>query len=163
MQDLQKFSSPAGIAKLEAARKDISTNPLDRSNDPTNYYREAKDEIAAAKRLPKETDSQKQIRSDTIKRARTKKEAALLIAKYGIENISKPDESEKEEIMNREANRFSDSFRIRRDLKTYLKKLSVYQRAIKPYSDAENLLAQAEYYTHFDELEALYAEAKATL
>ncbi len=163
MQDLQKFTSPAGIVRLEAARKDILTNPLDRSNDPTNYYREAADEMAAAKRLPKKTDSQKEIRSDAIKRARTKKEAASLIVKYGIENISKPDEAEKEEIMNREANRFSDSFRIRRDLKTYLKKLSVYQRAIKPYNDAENLLAQAGYYTHFDELEALYAEAKATM
>ena len=115
--------------------------------------------MLSAKSLPKSTAEEKEIRSDAIKRARVKKESAALIAKYGSENIIEPDESIKEEIINREATSFTDSLKIRRDLKDYLKKVSVYQRAVKPYTDAENLLAQAEYYTHYDELETLYADA----
>lgn len=152
IKDLEKFSTEAGKARIAAAREDISRDKL-------YYYSEAKSEMLIAKNLPKSTAEEKEIRSDAIKRARVKKESASLINKYGIDNISEPDESIKEEIINREAKSFIDSLKIRRDLKAYLKKVSVYQRAVKPYTDAENLLAQAEYYTHYDELESLYVKA----
>lgn len=152
IKDLEKFSTEAGKARIAAAREDISRDKL-------YYYSEAKSEMSIAKNLPKSTAEEKEIRFDAIKRARLKKESASLINKYGIDNISEPDESIKEEIINREAKSFIDSLKIRRDLKAYLKKVSVYQRAVKPYTDAENLLAQAEYYTHYDELESLYLKA----
>ncbi len=38
---------------------------------------------------------------------------------------------------------------------------SVYNRAVKPYLDAQKLIAQAENYTHYDEIAAMYDEAKA--
>ena len=150
--DLEKFSTKAGKARIAAAREDISKDKL-------FFYSNANEDMLSAKSLPKSTAEEKEIRSDAIKRARVKKESAALIAKYGSENIIEPDESIKEEIINREATSFTDSLKIRRDLKDYLKKVSVYQRAVKPYTDAENLLAQAEYYTHYDELETLYADA----
>ncbi len=156
IKDLEKFSTEAGKARIAAAREDIARDKL-------YFYSEAKEELFTAKSLPKSTAEEKEIRSDAIKRARVKKESAALIAKYDIDNISEPDESIKEEIINREATSFIDSLKIRRDLKAYLKKVSVYQRAVKPYTDAENLLAQAEYYTHYDELEALYTETTAAL
>ena len=145
--DLEKFSTKAGKARIAAAREDISKDKL-------FFYSNANEDMLSAKSLPKSTAEEKEIRSDAIKRARVKKESAALIAKYGSENIIEP-----EEIINREATSFTDSLKIRRDLKDYLKKVSVYQRAVKPYTDAENLLAQAEYYTHYDELETLYADA----
>ena len=152
IKDLEKFSTEAGKARIAAAREDISRDKL-------FFYSNANEDMLRAKSLPKSTAEEKEIRSDAIKRARLKKESASLINKYGIDNISEPDESIKEEIINREAKSFIDSLKIRRYLKAYLKKVSVYQRAVKPYTDAENLLAQAEYYTHYDELESLYLKA----
>lgn len=109
-----------------------------------------------AKALPKNSADEKEIRSDAIKNAKVKKRASSLINKYGIENIKTPDEAVKEEIMNREAKTFFDSIKIRKDLKSYLKAVSVYTEATKPYTDAKNLLEQAENYAHYDELEERY-------
>ena len=125
------------------------------------FYENADEEIKAARNLPKATESEKEIRSDAIKNARTKKESASLIRKYGIDNIVKPDESVKEELQNRETNGFVETIKVRRELKAYLKAVSVYERAVKPYTDAKNLIEQAENYTHYEELEARYAEMSA--
>lgn len=46
----------------------------------------------------------------------------------------------------------------RRELKAFMKAESVYARAAKPFTDAENLIAQAENYTHYEELEKKYFE-----
>ncbi len=99
---------------------------------------------------------QKEQRSDAIKLARTKKEATSLIKKYGIENIKAPDEAVKEELQNREAKSFIDGLKIKRELNAYMKKESVCLRATKPYTDACNILEQAENYTHYEELEERY-------
>ena len=37
---------------------------------------------------------------------------------------------------------------------------SVYNRAAKPYLDAKKLITMAENYTHYDEIDAMYDEAK---
>ena len=106
--------------------------------------------------MPKSNQSEREIRADAIKNARIRKEAAALIRKYGIENLVKPAESEKDEIMSKDARNFFESMKIRRELKDYLKRVSVYARATKPYTDAVSLIAQAEYYTHYEELEEKY-------
>lgn len=152
MLDLNKFSSAAGKARLAQAERDIHAGLL-------HYYDDAKQLLRDAKAMPKKTGTEKEIRSDAIKNARIKKEAAKLINKYGIENIFAPDEAVKEEITNRETNSFADSIKLRKDLKAYLKAVSVYTRVTKPYTDAKNLIEQAENYTHFEELERLYATA----
>ncbi len=154
MQDLNKFSGEAGIARLTQARADYANGIL-------YFYENADEEMRCARNLPKSTEKEKEIRSDAIKNARIKKESASLIRKYGIDNIEAPDEAVKEEIINREAHTFIESVKIKHELNSYLKKASVYARIIKPYTNAKNLIEQAENYTHYEELEARYAGISA--
>lgn len=149
MEDLNKFSGKAGRAKLLQAEKDYARGAL-------YLYENASEELTAAKSLPKSSKEEKEIRSAAIKCAKTKKEAASVIRKYGIENIKAPDEALKEEIQNRETSGFADSIKQRQELKAYLKAASVYARAVKPYTNAENLITQAKNYTHYEELENKY-------
>ena len=151
MQDLNKFSGAAGMRRLENAQKDFVNGKL-------YCYDSAWDEIIIARKLPHATEEEKEIRSDAIKNARVKKEAASLIRKYGVENITEPDEAVKEEILSRETSGFLDSLKQRREIKAYLKAVSVYERAVKPYTDAKNLIEQAENYAHYDEIEEKYGE-----
>ena len=150
MQDLNKFTTEAGRARLMRAQEDFSRGLL-------YFYENAGEELKNAKKLPKKTDAEKEIRSDAVKNARTKKESASLIRKYGIDNITAPDEAVKEEIINREAHGFIESIKIKRELSAYLKMASVYARTVKPYTDAKNLIEQANDYAHYEELEGLYA------
>ena len=154
MQDLNKFSDEAGIARLTQARADYANGNL-------YFYENAHEEMRRARSLPKSTETEKEIRSDAIKNARVKKKAASLIRKYGIDNIVAPDDAVKEEIISRESHSFIESIKIKRELNDYLKKASVYARIIKPYTDAKNLIEQAENYTHYEEIEARYAAISA--
>ena len=154
MQDLNKFSGEAGLARLSQAKTDYA-------NGMMYFYENADEEMRNARSLPKATETEKKIRSDAIKNARIKKESASLIRKYGIENIVRPDESVKEELQNRETSGFVENMKVRKELRAYLKALSIYERTVKPYTDAKNLIEQAENYTHYEELEARYAEMSA--
>ncbi len=154
MQDLEKFSGEAGIARLAQAK-------VDYANGIMYFYESAEEELKNARRLPKSTETEREIRSDAIKNARTKKESASLIRKYGIDNITAPDESVKEELQNRETNGFAESMKVRKELRAYLKAVSIYERAVKPYTNARNLIEQAENYTYYEELEERYAAISA--
>ncbi len=149
MEDLNKFSTEAGRARLRQAEADMAKGKL-------CLYEDASEELKNARKLPKTTAEEKEIRSDAIKNARIKREAASLIRKYGIDNLRAPDEAVKEEIMDREANSFFDSIKIKRDLNAWLKAASVYERAVKPFTNAESLIRQAENYKHYEELEERY-------
>ena len=151
MQDLNKFTTKAGKERLCRAQEDASREEL-------YLYDNIAEEMKAAKTLPKKTEEEKEIRTDALNNLRAKKRAAALIKKYGKENIILPPESKKEEILARESSSFFDSLKIRKDLKAYMKKVSVYKEATKPYTEAKNLLLQAEYYTHFEEIEERYNE-----
>ena len=149
MQELNKFSGEAGKARLAQAEKDYSKGIL-------YFYKNAKEELKNARRLPKGTNNEKEIRSDAIRNARIKKESASLIRKYGAESIAVPDERIKEELINRDTSSFADSIRVKKELRRYLKSESVYLRAVKPFTDAANLIEQAKNYTHYEELEKKY-------
>ncbi len=149
MEDLNKFSGEAGKARLAQAQRDVANGML-------HIYENASEELKTAKKLPKQTKTEKEIRSDAIKNARIKKESASLLKKYGVENIKAPDESVKEEILNREPQGFFESLQIKQELRAYLKSASVYARVVKPYTDAQNLITQANSYTHYEELEEIY-------
>ncbi len=149
MEDLNKFTSPAGMARLAQAKADVAKGKL-------YLYDNIADELRAAKKLPKGTEAEKEIRSDAIKNARMKRESASLIRKYGIDNLRAPDEAVKQEIIDRESTGFFDSIKIKRELNAWLNEASVYERAIKPYTNAENLIMQAESYTHYEELMERY-------
>lgn len=149
LEDLNKFSGEAGAARFETARADYARGKV-------YFYEDAAEELKAAKRMSAKTKSEKEMRSDAIKNAKIKKESASLIRRYGAENISAPDESIKEEILSRDSGSFFESLKNKRELNAYLKSVSVYTRIIKPYTDAKNLISQAENYTHYDELEENY-------
>ena len=149
IQDLNKFTTDAGKLKLVTAHADYARGC-------GYFYSDAKSDMKAAKKLPKNTAEEKEIRSDAIKNARIKKESAKLIRKHGIDNITAPDESVKEEIINRETKGFFDSIKLKQELRAYLKKESIYMRVTKPYNDAKSLIAQAEAYAHYGELEQMY-------
>lgn len=154
MQDINKFSGEAGIARIAQAKSDFANGVL-------HFYKNADMELKLAKKMPKSNETEKEIRSDTIRNARIKKESASLIRKYGIENITLPDEAVKEELQNRETTGFVESMKVRRELRAYLKAVSVYERAVKPYTSAKNLLEQAENYTHYEVLERKYNSLKS--
>lgn len=153
IEDLNKFSTATGKHRIFQAEKDLA-------NGLMCPYSNAKDEMRVAKKLPHKTAEEKEIRSNAIKNARVKKEAAALIRKYGKENITAPDAGIKEEMLNREHQNFLDSMKTKREISRYMKKESVYRRAIKPYTDAELLLAQAKDYEHYDELLTQYEAIK---
>ncbi len=153
MADLEKFSGKAGQERLSQAEKDVEMGL-------GYYFDNAKYELKTARKLPRKTKEEREIRSDAIKNARIKKEAAALIRKYGAENIHAPSETVKEEIINRETHSFFESLQQKRDLRAYLKSASVYSRVTKPYTDAVSLIEQARNYTHYSELEKMYFTAE---
>ena len=151
MQDLVKFTTPAGEKRLQQAQKDLQ-------NGEIFFYADAANELARAKALPKSSSTEKEIRSDAIKNARIKMRSAKLLNKYGIENVKVPDKAVKEELMSREANNFIESIKIKRELSAYLKAVSVYNDIVKPYTSARDIITQAENYTHYDMLEERYLQ-----
>ncbi len=149
MQDLEKFTTEAGIKRVSEAKNDVL-------NGNMFVYNDAKNLLKIAKKLPKTNKIEKEIREDEIKRARVKKESLALVKKYGKENIKEPNLQEKEEILNRETNNFKESMKQRKDLKSFLKRESIYLRATKPFREADNLIKQSENYTHYEELVEKY-------
>jgi len=154
IEDLNKFSSDAGITRLMFADSDIA-------NGKMYYYENIKEELKNAKKLPKKTRYEKEVRSELIKSVKIKKEAAKLIRKYGAENIILPDVSVKEEIQNRESKGFADSMKLRKELQAYAKAVSIYERATKPYTDAKKVREQADNYKYYKELKEKYYSLKA--
>ncbi len=149
MQDLEKFTTEAGINRVAKAKQDVLQGNM-------YVYEDAKNLLKIAKKLPKTNEVEKEIREDAIKSARLKKESLAIVKKYGKENITIPDIYEKEEILNRETKNFKESMKQRKALKTYLKRESIYMRVTKPYREAENLIKQSENYTHCEELVEKY-------
>lgn len=150
IEDLNKFSGTPGKKRIEIAEADFA-------NGNMYFYENANAELKLAKKLPKSTKDEKEIRADAIKNARIKKESANIIKKYGKENLIKPSESVKEDLMNKETSSFAESMKVRRELRKYLKQVSVYARAVKPYTEAELLLRQSQYYSDYEELEKRYS------
>ena len=155
-EELDKFSTLRYHKQLEDARRIYENGALCR-------YDNAKEELKKAKALPKSTREEKEIRSDAINLARTKKVAEKLIGKYSEDGITEPDSAAEEEIRNRETASLPEVFRQKRDLKAYLKSVSIYKRATAPYENAKNLIIQAENYTHLDEIEQLYQSRVSSL
>ena len=153
IDELNKFSTKAGLIRIAEAEKTVLNGKL-------HNYTDAAEEMKKARALPKKTAEEKEIRGDAINLARYKKQASRLIEKYGMDNIVLPDESVKTELQERKTPTFSESMQVRKELRAYAKAVSVYERATKPFTEAELLLTQAKHYACLDELEAL-AMAKA--
>ncbi len=150
IDDLNKFTGDNALLMLNDANDTFAKGAVYR-------YENAAELVKQARKMPKSTKHEKQIRSEAIRLARIKKEATSLIRKYGEAYTFVPDERVKEEIINRETSGFADSLRQRRELSAYMKKESVYMRITKPFREAENYIIQQKNYTHYEELEERYA------
>lgn len=151
IDELNKFSTPRYEKQLEKAKETVDLGPV-------YAYKNVKEELKTAKALPKNTKEEKEIRSDAIALARSKKASAKLIKKYGKENILPVDESMHNEIQNREAHSLVENIKVKSEYKALLKAESIYSRVTKPYNNANNLIIQADNYTHLAEIEELYDE-----
>lgn len=149
IEDLEKFTTEAGKRRVLNAKEDFAKGE-------GFVFGDAKNQLRIAKKLSRKTKEEKEIRANEIKRAKAKKEALVLVKKYGEENIKEPNTFEKEEILNRETKNFKESMKQRKDLRAYLKKESIYLRVTKPYREAENLIEQSRNYTHYEELVEKY-------
>lgn len=149
MQDLNKFTGKNALLMLNDAKETFAKGSV-------RSYEDASELIRQAKKMPKGTKEEKEIRANAIRLARMKKEATSLIRKYGEAYTAAPDERVKEEIINRETSGFADSLKQRRELREYMKKESVYMRITKPFREAESYITQQKNYTHYEELEERY-------
>lgn len=154
IDELSKFSTNRYKKQLEEAKKTYANGSL------YDYF-SAKEELQLAKSLPKSNEEEKEIRADSIKSARRKIVSSKLMKKYGKENLFEPTDELKQEIQNRRVKTLSETLKQRKDMKKYMKNVSVYNRVTAPYNSAKNLIIQAENYTHLDEIEKLYEKAVA--
>ena len=191
-EELNKFSSASFIYQVAESQRIIDSGlegllDMDISQEKQN--------LAAARAMPKSTADEKEIRKAAIEIARNKVSACQAIQKYfsNKEDFVRPDFAEIEkkyaeedrlearlkqlqEIL-RKAKKAHDYKKVeetkkkikaqteqlkaaRLDTKKFADYSAYFSRAAKPLLDAEKLLTQQENYSHFDEINALYSDAK---
>lgn len=154
-----------------------------------------KEELAAAKALPKNTVEEKEFRKFQIETAKKKISTKKAYDKYygSVNNFVAPSMDDLTALFDKEDEIDAEIFELVaektaakkaddkskaasisaeiKDLQKKKKKIQAqskalqnefakFNRAAKVYNDAKKLLAQAENFTHFDEIAALYDEAK---
>ncbi len=178
--ELDKFESPLGKHKI-----DVYTEIY---NSGYEFIKDidlaaVKAEKAEAKALPKNTAEEKEFRKFKIQIANDKRSAKKAYDKfYGTVNEFKsPDMDELIALFDKEDELDERIFElaknkndkegakalatekkeVQKKAKDLMDEFARFNRAAKPYNDAKKLLKQYENYSHFDEIEALYADAKA--
>jgi Na+/melibiose symporter-like transporter len=178
-EELDKFESDLGKHQLETYRG-IVAQALDfvKAINPEAL----KEEIAIANALPKATKEERQFRRFSKDFAKSKRSAKRAHDKYygSLYEFKKPDmaaltalfdkEDELDELVY-EANQAGDKARakelikekkaVQKEAKALMDEFAKFGRAAKPLNDAEKFLKQYENYSKFDEIAALYDEAKA--
>ena len=177
--ELDKFDSVLGRHKLDVYR-DIFAQGL----DFINYINleSVSEEVKNAKSLPKNTAEEREFRAFKIEFAKSKLSAKRAYDKYygSLNAFVKPDMNaltalfEEEDKLDDEiylANQrgdkgaakhyLSEKKKIQGKEKTLMDEFAKFNRAAKPYNDAEKFLKQFDNYSRFDEIAAKYDEAKA--
>jgi hypothetical protein len=178
--ELDKFDSALGRHKLEVY-SEIHSRGLDfiKAID----FAAVAAEMREAKALPKATREEKEFRKFRIQLCKDKRAAKRAYDKfYGTVNefkspdmdalialFDKEDELDKE-IFDLAKNQndkagakalSAEKKDVQKKAKALMDEFARFNRAAKPYNDAEKFLKQYENYSHFDEIEALYENAKA--
>ncbi len=178
-KELDKFDSELGRHKLEVYRE-IQAKGLDFINDIN--LESVRAEVKEAKALPKNTEEQKEFRSFRIEFAKSKLSAKRAYDKYygSVNAFVKPDMNaltalfDKEDELDKaifDASKEKDKAtakelvakkkQVQKEAKSLMDEFAKFNRAAKPYNDAEKLIAQSQNYSRFDEIAAKYDEAKA--
>lgn len=185
--ELNKFSKPLYMHQYDVYKKVYDAGLDGLLNVQMS---DIKAELAAAKALPKTTTEQKELRRFAIEVAQKKKLSRKAIDKTfsapgafadpGVATLEqyfddedaadaelkalyleKKTASDKAEIKNRIKQAQAKKDAAKKNAKAEMDKLADFNNAAKPYLDAKRLVLQKENYTKFDEIEALYDEAKA--
>ena len=191
-EELDKFDTAAVIKQVELSQSILdggieSLLEMDISQEKQN--------LAAAKAMPRTTAEEKETRKAAIEIARNKISACKSIEKYfkNKEDFVRPNfielenKYEAEDRLEERIKQLNEILRKQKKAHDYkkagetknkikakveeLKKSRIatkaivdynanFARAAKPYLDAEKLLNQKENYSHLDEIDALYEEAK---
>ena len=178
-EELDKFESELGKHKLEVYRA-VYAQGLDFIK--AINLEGVKEEIAAAKALPKNTKEEKQFRSFRKEFAKSKRSAKRAFDKYygTVNEFNKPDMAALTALFDKEdeldeaiydANQAGDKAKakelisekkaVQKEAKALMDEFAKFGRAAKPFNDAEKFLKQYENYSKLDEISALYDEAKA--
>ena len=179
-EELDKFDSDLGKHKIEVYT-DIFNQGCDyiKTIDLKNTLQELKE----AQALPKDTPEQKAFRKFRIQLVKDNRAARKAYDKfYGTVNEFKsPDMDELIALFDKEDELDKQIFEAtknksdkaaakalteqkketQKEAKALMDEFARFNRAAKPYNDAKKFLTQYENYSHFDEIEALYADAKA--
>ena len=177
--ELDKFESDLGCHQLEVYRGVLaqSLNFINNIN-----IESVKEEIEIADALPKTTKEERQFRRFRKDFAKSKRSAKRAHDKYygNLYEFKKPDMAaltalfDKEDELDEaiyEANQAGDKVKakelikekkaVQKEAKALMDEFAKFGRAAKPLNDAEKFLKQYENYSKFDEIAALYDEAKA--
>ncbi len=178
-KELDKFDSELGKHKLEVYRG-IYSQGLEFINGIN--LESVKAEVKEAKALPKTTEEEREFRSFRIEYAKSKLSARRAFDKYygTLNAFVKPDMNaltalfDKEDELDKqiyEANQNGDKAAskalvdekkdVQKKAKALMDEFAKFNRAAKPYNDAEKLLKQCENYSKLDEISAQYEQAKA--
>ncbi len=152
LDELYKFDTQRFKIQLAEATKTVN-------NGMIFEYVDCDKLMALAKALPHKTKEEKEIRSDALSLARSKRTATRLLRKFGRESLVEPNAETLEALETAESKSLKDSLTNRKNLKAYTKGVSRYRRVTAPYEGAKNLIIQAENYTKFNEVEKLYEQA----
>ncbi len=186
VDELNRFNTVQGKAQLETAKAFVASG-FD------HIFSVSKADLAAAKVLTTETESDKEYRKAEIARIKECLYAQKVARKHFPGGIEEFDSTEFDKLFEQEDaineridNAYKAFYQARdsknkaaaqeatalikelkaqaKDLEKALKKATddnaVYNRAAKPYLDAKKLVTMAENYTHYDEIDAMYDEAK---
>jgi Na+/melibiose symporter-like transporter len=177
-KELDKFETPLGQHKAEVYT-DIYEKGIEYIK--TVDYAQVRNELAAAKKLPKNTPEEREFREFKLELYRSMVSAHKAYKKYyGTSyEITAPDMEaftalfdKEDELDNRifEANKsgrkaeakalVSEKKQVQKESKALMDEFAKFNRAAKPYNDAKKFLTQQENYSHFDEIAAMYDEAK---
>lgn len=189
MNELNKYSTPYGIAEADSAKRIVAAGLDGFLNEFTMTKAQAK---AMPKSTDQEIENRRNaiIQVSNVKSAKKaiKKYFPNGIVEFDnsvFEALFKAEDDNELELhetlkvlkLAKEAKKDSEipelkarvdvlqkkREKIKQDIKEATNKNSVYYRAAKPYLDAQKTLKQMENYKHFDEINALYDDAKARI
>lgn len=177
--ELDKFDSKLGIYKLNAY-SDIYEKGIDYIKGIS--FSSVNSELKSAKKMPRNTHEERELRAFCIELAKSKRSAKRAFDKYygSLYKFEKPDMKELTSLFDKEEELEKAVFdaaknkgdkaiakelsvekkAVQKRIKSLLDEFAKFNRAAKPFNDAEKLLKQRENYSKLDEISLLYDEAK---
>lgn len=179
-KELDKFDSPLGRHQAEVYQAIY--------DEGIHYVKDidlavVAQEIRDAKALPKGTADEKDFRSFMLELAKSRRSAKRAFDKYygTVNDFKAPDMESLIALFDREDAIDAELFAlagskgdkekakaltkekkaVQKQSKLLMDEFAKFNRAAKPYNEAEKFLKQRESYSHFDKIAALYDEAKA--